>query len=224
MSARVVMTSAAARLTMVLVAVGLACAGAAASVGFGSTSTASASGAVGASPPGVATPRRAPAVASRPPSRHRAEEHPSLPRAGPRWDWPTDPVPEVLRPFRAPTSAWGPGHRGLDLAAPAGVAVLAVERGVVTHADVIAGRGTVSVRHADGLVSTYEPVRSRVTFGEEVDAGDVLGVVAPGTPASHCGARICLHLGARRGQAYLDPWPLLAGGRLALLPIGTVAP
>jgi murein DD-endopeptidase MepM/ murein hydrolase activator NlpD len=102
--------------------------------------------------------------------------------------------------------------------------VLAVEGGVVTHAAVVAGRGTVSVRHPDGLVSTYEPVHAQVTPGEQVDAGDVLGVVGGGTASSHCGARVCLHLGARRGGSYLDPWPLLAGGRLALLPLARVPP
>ena len=126
----------------------------------------------------------------------------------------------MLRPFRAPPSPYAAGHRGLDLAAADGVLVLAVEGGTVTHAGVVAGRGTVSVAHSGGLTSTYEPVDPVVAAGAVVSAGDVLGTVrARDGPALHCGARVCLHLGARRAASYLDPRPLLAGGRIALLPL-----
>lgn len=140
-------------------------------------------------------------------------------RPAARWRWPLRVRAPVLRVFAAPASAWGPGHRGLDLAAGTGAAVLAVEAGRVTHAGVIAGRGTVSVEHRDGLVSTYEPVHATVGVGDVVAVGEVLGILEPGAAASHCGARVCLHLGARRGSGYVDPWPLLARGRLALLPL-----
>ena len=135
----------------------------------------------------------------------------------PRWRWPIQPRPPVLRPFRAPVTTYGAGHRGLDVGADPGEPVRAVEAGVVTHAGVVAGRGTVTVTHADGLRSTYEPVGAKVSVGEQVHVGDVLGVLQPG--GSHCGARACLHLGARHGAGYLDPLPLLISGRLALLPL-----
>ena len=142
-------------------------------------------------------------------------------RAAPRWHWPLAPRPPVLRRFRAPPSPWAAGHRGLDLAARPGDDVLAVAPGTVTHRGTVAGRGTVTVLHSDGLRSTYEPVDASVSVGEVVTTGQRLGVVQPGAGASatHCGPRVCLHLGARRGDEYLDPWPLLARGRLALLPL-----
>lgn len=143
---------------------------------------------------------------------------PGTPAAGERrrWQWPVEPRPEVVRPFVAPVSAYGAGHRGLDLTASKGVAALAVEGGVVTHAGVIAGRGTVSIEHADGLRSTYEPVTASVAAGDVVTTGQHIGTIE--ASAGHCAPRGCLHLGARRGETYLDPLPLLAGGRIILLP------
>ena len=136
-----------------------------------------------------------------------------------RWRWPLRPRPAVLQPFRAPESTYGAGHRGLDLATGDGAPVLAVEGGVVSHAGVVAGRGTVTVSHVGGLSSTYEPVDPVVVEGAVVSAGDVLGTLRVRDGPAHCGGRACLHLGARRAGAYLDPYPLLAGGRPVLLPL-----
>jgi len=136
-----------------------------------------------------------------------------------RWRWPLRPRSLVLRPFRAPVSTYGAGHRGLDLAAADGAPVLAVEGGVVTHAGMVAGRGTVTVAHVGGLSSTYEPVDAVVAVGAVVSVGDVLGTLRARDGPGHCAGRACLHLGARRGGTYLDPYRLLAGGRPVLLPV-----
>ncbi|HYN30436.1 MAG TPA: M23 family metallopeptidase [Dermatophilaceae bacterium] len=116
---------------------------------------------------------------------------------------------------------YGPGHRGVDLAASAGQPVLAVAAGVVTHAGSVAGRGTVTVAHPSGLRSTYEPLRPEVARGTPVAAGSVLGVLEPqGAASGHCGRGTpCLHLGALHGTAYLDPLALLEDRRVILLPL-----
>lgn len=145
---------------------------------------------------------------------------------GPRWQWPLPPPHSVISPFQAPAHPYGPGHRGIDIAVPAdgavstdGAAVRAVEAGTVRFSGMVAGRGVVSVLHADGLISTYEPVRGVLEEGRRVEAGEVLGTLA--SSSSHCPGRSCLHLGARRGGTYLDPLPLLgARGPSVLLPWG----
>lgn len=155
-------------------------------------------------PRGAATPEPHPAAARETGIRESA------------WAWPLTPQPQVERLFERPPSRYGPGHRGINLASQPGQRVLAVADGVVTHSGMVAGRGTVTVRHPNGIASTYEPLDERVTQGTAVATGDLLGVIAAG---NHCADTSCLHLGARLGEDYLDPMLLLSRVRIVLLPL-----
>jgi murein DD-endopeptidase MepM/ murein hydrolase activator NlpD len=75
----------------------------------------------------------------------------------------------------------------------------------------------VSVLHANGLRTTYEPVQPSVVIGARVAAGSRLGVLVAGHPG--CPVAACLHWGLRRGGDYLDPLILLGLGRVRLLPL-----
>lgn len=127
----------------------------------------------------------------------------------PRLSWPLTPEPEVVRPFEAPASTYGPGHRGVDLAATPDQPVLAAAEGVVMFAGELAGRGVISIDH-DVLRTTYEPVLPAVAKGERVYAGQRIGTVATGHPG--CVRDACLHWGVREGENYLNPL-LLVGER-----------
>lgn len=137
-----------------------------------------------------------------------------------RWQWPLDPPHQVLVPFDPPAHRYGAGHRGVDLAVPAApTPVRAVEAGTVRFSGTVAGRGVVSVVHADGLISTYEPVDGVLEAGVPVQAGTVIGTVEDRPELAHCPAATCLHLGARHGEDYLDPMLLLGlRGPSVLLP------
>lgn len=132
--------------------------------------------------------------------------------------WPLAPPHPVLRPFQAPTAPWGPGHRGVDLGAQAGDAVLAIADGTVVFAGHLVDRPVISIDHATGLRSTYEPVVPIVTAGQAVHRGDLLGHLLPGHP--ECTATpACLHWGIKRGDEYLDPLILVSTTRhVRLLP------
>ncbi|WP_151525222.1 M23 family metallopeptidase [Serinicoccus kebangsaanensis] len=133
------------------------------------------------------------------------------------WAWPLAGTPTVVHGYDPPAVRWGAGHRGIDLAGIQGESVRAVEAGVVTHSGKIAGVGVVSVTHASGLRSTYQPVADRIPRGTRVARGDQLGRLDEG---GHCRLRACLHLGALRGRdGYVDPTPLLLGVELTLLPV-----
>ena len=128
------------------------------------------------------------------------------------------PVPgPVLRGFDPPSTRYGAGHRGVDLAAPLGAPVRAAGAGRVSYAGLLAGRGVVVVVHG-GLRTTYEPVAASVHVGATVAAGAVLGRVASG---GHCTG--CLHWGLLRGDVYLDPLQLIRRGPSRLLPVPPAA-
>ncbi|MBB6418328.1 M23 family metallopeptidase [Streptomyces sp. AK010] len=124
--------------------------------------------------------------------------------------WPLGSRPRVLRGWEPPATVYGPGHRGVDLEAPAGTPVRAVARGRVVFAGLVAGRGVLSVDLTGTgdppLRTTYEPVTAAVEKGAEVEPGEVIGTVD--ASGSHCTAT-CLHWGLRRGEGYLNPLSLL---------------
>ncbi|MEU0879068.1 peptidoglycan DD-metalloendopeptidase family protein [Lentzea sp. NPDC005914] len=130
-----------------------------------------------------------------------------------RFSWPLPPPHPVVRTFQAPATPFGPGHRGVDLSAPAGSPVLAAGDGVVVYAGAVAARTLVSLQHPGGLRTTYEPVTPAVTAGHQVRRGDVVGHLQEG----HCPSP-CLHWGARRANEYLDPLRLVTWARVRLLP------
>jgi murein DD-endopeptidase MepM/ murein hydrolase activator NlpD len=120
--------------------------------------------------------------------------------------WPLSGSPVVQRGFDPPTAAWGSGHRGIDLVAKPGDAVLAAADGRVAFAGSIAGKPVISLDHGP-VRTTYEPVISTLHVGEPVALGQVIGQVSKG---GHC--RDCLHWGLREGKKYLNPLLLLGTG------------
>jgi murein DD-endopeptidase MepM/ murein hydrolase activator NlpD len=134
-----------------------------------------------------------------------------------RFSWPLAPPHPVLRRFQAPSTPYGPGHRGVDLGGTPGEAVFAAADGVVVFAGHLVDRGLVSVDHAGGLRTTYEPITPTVVAGQAVRRGEVIGQLQPGH--SECtAAPACLHWGVRRGEEYLDPLALVSSGHVRLLP------
>ena len=146
-----------------------------------------------------------------------AVAEPGTPVVSALWGLPLAGPPSVTRPFDAPPHPYAAGHRGVDLGSAPGSPVLAAGDGVVSFAGMVAGRPVVSVDHAGGLRTTYEPVDPSVGAGTAVARGSPIGVLATGHAG--CPAAACLHWGLRRGGTYLDPMSLLAVPRVRLLPM-----
>lgn len=130
--------------------------------------------------------------------------------------WPLNPQPEVTEPFDLPAQPWLPGHRGVDLAASDGQAVLSAGDGAVAFAGMVAGKPVVSIDHGS-IRTTYEPVQATVSAGQTVQRGAQIGTVQAGHEG--CSAVACLHWGAKRGDLYVDPLSLLEPRVVRLLPL-----
>ncbi|WP_449281599.1 murein hydrolase activator EnvC family protein [Leucobacter sp.] len=139
------------------------------------------------------------------------------PDAAVLWVPPVGGLFEVSGPYRAPPHRYGSGHRGIDLAASPGQAVVAPAAGTVSYSGRVVDRGVLSIRVDERTVYTLEPVSSGLSAGAAVTSGAVLGEVASG---GHCLAE-CVHLGVRVDGEYVNPLRYLLR-RPVLLPLGRV--
>lgn len=130
------------------------------------------------------------------------------------WDWPLLPF-RLVEPFVAPAHAYGPGHRGIDLAAVGDTGVRAPAAGTVAFVGRVVDRSVLTIDHGGGLVSTLEPVESTLSVGQPVSRGQTVAVLATGGHS----APGAVHLGARLNGEYVNPMLLLGGiPRAVLLP------
>jgi murein DD-endopeptidase MepM/ murein hydrolase activator NlpD len=128
------------------------------------------------------------------------------------WVWPVSPV-RIVEPYEAPAHEYGPGHRGIDLAASG--PLRAPADGVVAFAGPVAGRGVLTIDHGDGLVTTFEPVDTGLRPGTAVTRAAEVAVPATG---GHT-APGAVHFGVRLDGDYINPLLMLGGiPRAVLLP------
>ena len=114
----------------------------------------------------------------------------------------------VVDAFRPPSGPYGPGNRGLEYDTRPGDAVRASADGAVVFAGRVGGSLHVTLRHADGVRTSYSFLADvAVVVGQQVDQGRELGTAGE-----------LLHFGARRGDAYFDPASLFGGGEVELVP------
>ena len=112
-------------------------------------------------------------------------------------------------------------HTGLDLIAPEGTAVLAVQAGRVQRVAEISGYGlTVLIDHGGGWSSLYAHLRqASVAEGDSVGAGQSIGAVGQSGNASTPHLHLEVRQRQPRGLVAVDPTPLLpappAGGAIA---------
>jgi murein DD-endopeptidase MepM/ murein hydrolase activator NlpD len=162
-------------------------------------------------PPTAVPPTAAPPELAAPPSRVPALW---MPVAG-----------TVVRGFDARAGPYGPGHRGIDIAAPVGELVRAPAAGRVVFAGPVAGVNWVSLLVAPGVLVTVGPLLGPGTTAGQVRSGTRVGRVGPGhvAPAGQggSGGATTLHLSVRVDGVYVDPLAYLIDRprpRLAPLP------
>jgi murein DD-endopeptidase MepM/ murein hydrolase activator NlpD len=122
------------------------------------------------------------------------------------WEWPVRGP--VIRGFDPPEDPFGAGHRGIDIAAPVGTAIVAPASGTVAFAGRVGGHLFVTLDHGGELTSTYSWVASTsVRKGDTISAGQPFALIGTGHPGS---AVPHVHFGVRLAGAYQDPLEYLA--------------
>jgi hypothetical protein len=108
----------------------------------------------------------------------------------------------VVDPYRPPPDPYSAGNRGLEYGTAPGTPVRAAADGTVVFAGQVAGSLHITVRHTDGIRTSYSFLADlRVGVGAQVLLGDELG-----STVGH------LHFGARVGEVYVDPALLFTSG------------
>ncbi len=114
-------------------------------------------------------------------------------------------------------SRWGVEHLGVDIAAPIGTPIYAVEDGEVISAGPASGFGMwVRLKHADGTITVYGHVNTTtVSEGQHVMAGDQIATVGNRgfSTGPHCHFEVWLN-----GSNKVDPLPWLASRGISLGP------
>jgi murein DD-endopeptidase MepM/ murein hydrolase activator NlpD len=126
----------------------------------------------------------------------------------------------VVEEFAAPPAPWASGHRGVDMAAPAGGEIRSPANGVVSFSGIVVNRQVLSIDHGGGYVSSFEPVESDFEPGVAVSQDQAVAVLGTYDDASHHCDSPCLHWGVRLHGDYINP--LLMLGELepsVLLPL-----
>lgn len=118
--------------------------------------------------------------------------------------------PQLVREFRQPNADWSAGHRGVDYLVSEQQPVFAGHSGVISFTGTVVNRSLVSIRHENGLITSYEPVCSQIPVTNRVNTNEPIGVVCGAeTYASHCLPRLCLHFSMRIENRYLSPLVML---------------
>jgi hypothetical protein len=132
----------------------------------------------------------------------------------------------VLRGFDARAGPYGPGHRGIDIAADVGELVRAPATGRVVFAGPVAGTNWVSLRVAPGVVVTLGPLLDPAGAAGLVGTRSPVGRVGPGHSVPLAGGgrsdranrpgamdgpggMATLHLSVRVNGMYVDPLAFL---------------
>ena len=142
----------------------------------------------------AAAPVAAPAAVAEPRSR----------RVPPLWMPVTGPL---VQGFDMRAGPYGPGHRGIDIAAPAGALVRAPTAGRVVFAGQVAGTRWVTLMAAPGVLVTLGPLLDPVATATRVRSKAPVGRLGPGHAAAQAApaAPAALHLSVRVDGVYVDP-------------------
>ena len=113
----------------------------------------------------------------------------------------------VIEHYRQSETPYSSGHRGVDYEVALAQGVFAPADATVHFVGQVVNRQLISLSHDGQLLSSFEPVCSKLTKGEPVQKDQLIGEVCEGdeTYQPHCERQKCLHFSLRKNGEYLSP-------------------
>ncbi len=129
------------------------------------------------------------------------------------WQIPFGEPHKLMRHYLQPTSDYSAGHRGVDYSVQIGDEVRAPADGVILFQRHLVDRDVITVAHASGITSEFEPACGLLPSGSSVRRGQPIGsVCSPDSGYSwHCQTETCLHFSVRLNGKYLSPLAFIGG-------------
>lgn len=119
-----------------------------------------------------------------------------------RSDWlsPLESTPAIAHDYRAPLTRFGAGHRGVDYRVKGKTSLVAPADGVIAWANTVALQPTVSIQHANGYRTAYQPACTDLAVGTSVSKGQVFAMVCDNIPAAATAADLARIAGGTIGK------------------------
>ncbi|MBP1964143.1 murein hydrolase activator EnvC family protein [Paenibacillus aceris] len=127
------------------------------------------------------------------------------------WEWPVPSSKTITSDFGSRGEEF---HAGIDIGAPIGTSIVAVDNGIVLYAGKANGFGNwVVIKHNNGLMSVYGHMYGDgiyVSVGQEVHRGEVIAVVGNDGQSTGPHLHFAVAAGITGNQMnYIDPRPYL---------------
>ena len=126
---------------------------------------------------------------------------------------------EIINPFsngelvKSNTLGVWRTHDAVDIAAPLGTEVRAMQKGTVSEVSANTMWGvTITIEHSDGVYSSYMGLDKdvKVTMGQAVEAGDVIALVG-NTAEAEIADPPGLHFAVKKNDIWVDPIAYIEG-------------
>ena len=130
----------------------------------------------------------------------------ALPASQSNWAYPTDTDSSTwVAVYQAPTTEYGPGHRGVDYMLTVGSAIKSPFDGEVTFQGMVVDRNVVTVKGRNGYLASFEPACSELEVGASVSLGEPFAWHCKPLETYRYHCENCVHFSIRSTWGYLSP-------------------
>jgi hypothetical protein len=128
------------------------------------------------------------------------------------WGYPVAPDTSDLETvYLAPSSEYGPGHRGVDFKLAIGSAIKSPVDGQIAFQGEVVDRNVLTIRSENGYLASFEPACSELEVGESVSLGETFAWHCNPLEAYQYHCETCIHFSIRSAWGYLSPEYFLEG-------------